>query len=444
MKLFIGLLCLLFVSCSTLPEAPKRLRSQQALQSPRVSNANGVRVLALIPCIENGYDPEYLVSGTPFAVVDYFGDVFSLNRPGLGESQLTNPWCVIALETVSLSSTNALSQATEILTAAFGQAPYAITLESEPFTNDPSLQSFDSNCTQLPALQQEAVGTTPVLVRNLRQTLGINPKLTGRGMTIAVIDGGTETGSSISSASRQFVETDYPYVNPNSSDSRDEFDCAQTSYVDGHGKLVTGIIRTVAPEAKVIMLKACNKEGICSISSIAKALLYLRNRYLGFPTVDVVNMSFGGLPKTGDPISQAIIMDMKTSQPGTLLVASVGNTREASNHFPAALSLQNNTLLPVAATKLIVGNWSLASFNTCTVLIEAGIEPFGAPGVNLVISDGYGTRNITGTSFAAPVVSAMAVLKRQGNPTGLKSGSSLLQNLRNTAQNIGNFKLVRY
>jgi subtilisin family serine protease len=263
-------------------------------------------------------------------------------------------------------------------------------------------------------------------------------------MTIAVIDGGTETGSSISGVSRQFVETDYPNLNPNVSDSQDNFDCSQTSYVDGHGKLVTGIIKTVAPEAKIIMLKACNKDGLCSISSIAKALLYLRNRYSGFPTVDVVNMSFGGLPKTGDPISQAIIMDMKLSQPGTLLVASVGNTRDASNHFPAALSLQNNTLLPVAATKLISGGWSLASFNTCTVLIEAGIEPFGAPGVNLLISDGYGTRNITGTSFAAPIVSAMAALKRQNNPVGLKSGSSLLQNLRNTAQNISNFKLVRY
>jgi subtilisin family serine protease len=443
MKVFIGLLCVLFVSCSTLPETPKTKRTA-SVALPRASTVNAPRVLALIPCLINAADPADLVVDTPFVVTDYFGDPFSLDRPSLGDSQLANPWCVIALEASSLSASDALEQATQLLTNAFGQPPYAITLESQVFNNDPSAQIFDSNCSQLPALQQEAIGTTPILVRNLRQTLGINPKLTGRGMTIAVIDGGTETGSSISNLSRQFVETDYPNLNPNANDARDEFDCSETPYVDGHGKLVTGIIKTVAPEAKIIMLKACNSQGVCSVSSIAKALLYLRNRFKGFPAVDVVNMSFGGLPKTGDPISQAIIMDMKTSQPGTLLVASVGNTREASNHFPAALSLQNNTLLPVAATKLISGGWSLASFNTCTVLIEAGIEPFGAPGVNLLISDGYGTRNITGTSFAAPIVSAMAALKRQSNPAGLKLGSSLLQNLRGTAQNIGNFKLVRY
>jgi subtilisin family serine protease len=443
MKLFIGLLCVLFVSCSTLPDTPKSKRTT-SVALPRVNAVNSPRVLALIPCLVNAADPADLVVDTPFVVTDYFGDPFSLDRPSLGDSQLANPWCVIALEASSLTASQALEQATQLLTNAFGQPPYAITLESQPFTNDPSLQIFDSNCSQLPALQQEAIGTTPVLVRNLRQTLGINPKLTGRGMTIAVIDGGTETGSSISNLSRQFVETDYPNLNPNSNDARDEFDCSETPYVDGHGKVVTGIIRAVAPEAKIIMLKACNSQGVCSVSSIAKALLYLRNRYQGFPIVDVVNMSFGGLPKTGDPISQAIIMDIKLSQPGTLLVASVGNTREASNHFPAALSLQNNTLLPVAATKLTVGAWSLASFNTCTVLLEAGIEPFGAPGVNLLVSDGYGTRNVTGTSFAAPIVSAMAALKRQSNPVGLKLGSSLLQNLRNTAQNISNFKLVRY
>jgi subtilisin family serine protease len=443
MKLFIGLLCVLSVSCSTLPETPKLKRTGTVALTRNIS-PDAPRVLALIPCLVNAADPADLVIDTPFTVTDYFGDPFSLSRPSLGDSQLSNPWCVITLETTSLSASEALLQATQLLTSAFGQPPYAITLESQPFTNDPSAQIFDSSCSELPALQKEALGTTPILVRNLRQTLGINSKLTGRGMTIAVIDGGTETGSSISSVSRQFVETDYPYVNPNANDSRDEFDCSETPYIDGHGKVVTGIIRTIAPEAKIIMLKACNSQGVCSISSVAKALLYLRNRYKGFPAVDVVNMSFGGLPKTGDPISQAIITDMRLSQPNTLLVASVGNARDASNHFPAALSLQNNTLLPVAATKLISGAWSLASFNTCTVLIEAGIEPFGAPGVNLVISDGYGTRNITGTSFAAPVVSAMAALKRQSNPAGLKLGSSLLQNLRNTAQNISNFKLIRY
>ncbi|NJK45406.1 MAG: S8 family serine peptidase [Pleurocapsa sp. SU_196_0] len=150
------------------------------------------------------------------------------------------------------------------------------------------------------------------------------------------------------------------------------------------------------------------------------------------------------MPETGDPISAALIADMRVTQPNTLLVASAGNMREAADHFPATLTRQNNTVLPVAATKYGAFGWELASFNTCRVLLEAGMTPLGAPGVNLIVNDGSGNRGITGTSFAAPIVSAVAALQRQSDPTNLRLGSSLLQHVVDSAAYLGNFKLVRY
>jgi subtilisin family serine protease len=344
---------------------------------------------------------------------------------------------LLALESNKFSPENALTYSRNLLTAAFDAPPHAIALEGGAFSTDPGIHVFDANCDQLPTLQRETVGTAQIKVRDLRAILGIGANSTGRGRTIAVIDGGASSSSGISGFSRQFLRSDYPYLNPEVADTRDGFDCRETTPVDGHGRLVTGIIRAVAPEANLIALKACNDQGFCPISSVAKALLYLRNRYRGLPAVDVINMSFGGLSSTGDPLSAAIIADMSFAQPNTLFVASAGNTRDAANHFPAGLSRQSNTVLPVAATKYTAYGWELASFNTCKVLLEAGIMPLGAPGVNLIVSDGGVNRSITGTSFAAPIVSALAALKRQGNPKNLASASSLIQNLHDTAYPLG-------
>jgi subtilisin family serine protease len=446
MKVLVLMLCAVLVSCSSLPETPSTTRQNAPTsRASLVSTALTQRVLALIPCIENGMDPAYLVHGTPFVITDYFGDLFSLNRRDLGGSQLPDPWCLITLESNLSTASDALTRATQTLTKDFGQPPYAIASEVQAFTNDPGAASFDANCTQLPTLQKEASVSTPIPVSGLRQTLGVKANLTGRGMTVVVIDGGSDESSSLSILSRQFLSPEYPYLSGTANDVRDNFDCAETPYFDGHGKLVTGIIRNLAPDAQILMLKACNKLGVCTISSVAKALLYLRNRYAGLPTIDVVNMSFGGLAKTGDPISAAIISNMRDTQPNTLFVASVGNARDATGHFPAELNRVNNSLLSVAAAKLNAGNWELASFNTASVLNAAGIAPFGAPGVNLIINDGYGTRSVTGTSFATPVVSALALLERQNNPSALRLGSSLLQKLRDAALNVNNsFKLARY
>jgi hypothetical protein len=442
MRFVIGLLCLFgFVSCSSLPEAPIAL---QASASPLALRTAPPRVVSLIPCLENGSNPASLVSGTPFTVTDYFGTPSSLGRPSLGISRAADPWCLLTLETTRLSGPDALIGANSLLTAAFDAPPHAIALEAQPFVNDPGIHVFDANCSQLPVLQREVGGTAQINVRQLRQLLGVPPKITGRGMTVAVIDGGAASGAGVSSLSRQFLNADYPSPAPSASDTRDDFDCQETPYNDGHGRLVTGIIRIIAPEANIIMLKACDDQGVCPVSSVAKALLYLRNRYQGVPPVDVINMSFGGLPETGDPISAALIMDMRRTQPNTLVVASAGNTREAADHFPATLTRQNNTVLPVAATKYGYFGWELASFNTCRVLLEAGMTPLGAPGVNLIVNDGSGNRSITGTSFAAPIVSAVAALQRQNDPVNLRLGSSLLQHVLDSAAYLGDFKLVRY
>jgi len=87
--------------------------------------------------------------------------------------------------------------------------------------------------------------------------------------------------------------------------------------------------------------------------------------------------------------------------------------------------------------------WQLAGFNTRPVTERKGLDLLAAPGVRLELAQGT-PEGVTGTSFAAPVVSAMAALERQHRPLFNTTGLSLHTNLLNSAKPFGTFKLVQF
>jgi subtilisin len=267
--------------------------------------------------------------------------------------------------------------------------------------------------------------------------------LNGQGTVIAVLDGGGDPGTVVSSFSRRFIEVDYPTANPRGHDLLDDFDCPETAGFDGHGGAVIQILRAIAPQTNVLALKVCDERGVCSTSSVAKALLYIRNRYQGFPAVDVVNMSFGGRPAHEDAVFRAILQNMMVEDPRALFVTSMGNNPDTSAHYPADYQGMHFSLVPVAAAKRPLNSgpaWALASFNTQTTLNGSVYGPLAAPAVRLTLNDG---RVVTGTSFAAPVVSAVAALERQRDPAHNTLASYLHWNLQVGALAQDGFKLVR-
>jgi Subtilase family len=404
---------------------------------PEVQASAPTRLLnTLIPCIGRDSTPEALVAGTPLRVVDYFGEAGTLPT-GLGSSRRDVPWCLLTLDPTSLSTDDAITRINATVKARLYTLPYAISPETNGYGFDPGVPAFDPRCDQLAELGREAATAQAIQASGLRELLGVrDPALTGRGTTIAVLDGGIGATPSPNALSRNFLRG----ANPN--DTRDDFDCVETPYFDGHGSVVTQIIRSVAPETNILSLKVCDANGRCPASSIIKALLYIRNRYAGFPTVDVINMSFGGRQTQGDAVLKTILQDMMNVAFETLFVISAGNNPNDAAHYPADFQGMHFSLVPVAAAKRSP-DWALASFNTQATITNSPYAPLTAPATRLEITVDGVLRTVTGTSFAAPSVSALAVLERQRNPALQRIASHLHWYMQTNAFTVNGFKLAR-
>ena len=420
--------------------------------SPSLSTSavEKTRFNALISCLGSATQPAKLIDNEAFRVVDYFGEVASLGHRNLGKSQLDDPWCLLTVDVQGYPADEAFLK----LKAALDTQPKIIlrllSRESKQYEQDRGVRSFDPSCGDLKEIDQEANAALPILASGLRARLGMSdPQLSGQGMTVAVLDGGVRQAGFTKSSraagfSRSFLGTDYPTASTTRHDIADRFDCKETPYRDAHGSLVSEIIRSVAPDANQVMFKVCNDAGYCPDSSIAKALLYLSNDYQNFPKVDVVNMSLGADVTQEDPILRALLERMTGVNYGTLLVASLGNNMGAPNHYPADYYELHHGLIPVAAAKETAKNsWQLADFNSKALLERSRASLLAAPGVRLKLTQGN-PAGVTGTSFAAPVVSAVAVLERQRRPLQNLTAVELHINLLNSAKPLGDTKLVRF
>ncbi|MFZ0013589.1 MAG: S8 family serine peptidase [Acidimicrobiia bacterium] len=249
----------------------------------------------------------------------------------------------------------------------------------------------------------------------------------GAGIVIAVIDAG--------------VETDHPELDDqiwtNAAETVNGLDDDANGYVDDvvgwdfqawdpdprpegtgiaadHATLVAGIaaaeangsgIAGVAPAAKIMNLRACDKDGCFSLDAAAAI------RYAADNGADIVNLSFGGpVPiAIGDPPMESAI-DYARGR-GVLVVTAAGNTPPGALPpgtiiVPAQLPNPNN--VAVAATTRAD---SLASFS----FYGSGVD-MAAPGEDILSTSATGYATATGTSFAAPFVSGAAALLLATDP----------------------------
>jgi hypothetical protein len=178
---------------------------------------------------------------------------------------------------------------------------------------------------------------------------------------------------------------------------------AQTS-VAGHGTFIAGLIALIAPEAKIMPIRAFSPDGVSDAFSVAQGIKYAVDH-----GARVINLSFGS---TDD---SQVLHDAVTyaQQRGVLLVAAVGNENKGNDlapQFPANWDLD------------VMGVAAIDSTNRKAVFSNYGNNvSVSAPGVNLVSlypelnnSPDYATWS--GTSFAAPLASAGAALILEGDP----------------------------
>ena len=181
---------------------------------------------------------------------------------------------------------------------------------------------------------------------------------------------------------------------------------------NGHGTHVAGIIAAknnfvgvlgIAYNVKIMPVKAAMASGYLNQSAIAKAVTYAYQN-----GAEVINMSFGG-----STCSIAVQDALAAAYTRCVLVASAGNDgmynegAGAVPNYPAALSYVMGVMsINLLGVESSFTNWDVKKYNG----VEYELYAPGEEMVSTLPGNKYGF--LSGTSMAAPVVSAVAAIVR--------------------------------
>jgi len=163
----------------------------------------------------------------------------------------------------------------------------------------------------------------------------------------------------------------------------------------GHGTMVMGVIHLVAPQAKLLPLKAFHADGTGYLSDILHAIYFAVQN-----NAKIVNMSFEFKASSPDAELQAAIN--YANQLGVVCAASVGNDAQL-----------NPTVFPAGFTTAVMGVASTSDLDTRSSFSNYGnaIVFVAAPGEAVITTYPFATYSAGwGTSFSAPFVSGGASL----------------------------------
>ena len=286
----------------------------------------------------------------------------------------------------------------------------------------------------------------------LEATTAPNVAETGKGVRIAVLDTGVSRIAALD------VENGKNYVIPKipTNNTNDDFTLA----IEGHGTGVAGVAAGhdtngqrigIAPDAEIVPVKVCRRDGHCTDSSVVLGVCYAISKEA---RARVLNVSLGSF--INSPLLAGAIHDANLEK--ALVVASAGNTRSLLSTdrdfnrpvFPAAFSntspynLENLMSISSVDRKLRYAWYATAHATVDMVAPGTFIGTFRRDGSTY-------TNNSGGTSYAAPFVSgtaalmfsknsslspanAKAILKRTADPKGCNQvqavdscGTGLLQ-----------------
>lgn len=232
----------------------------------------------------------------------------------------------------------------------------------------------------------------------------------GSGVTVAVVDSGVAPHFALKD-----VVVDYR----NFSGDADQYDTL------GHGTHVAGVIgaktgaaKGIAPEAKILSLKALGHSGMGSLNAVADAVHFAIEA-----KVDIISMSLGS-SRPDDRLHAAI---REAQAKNIIVVCAAGNDGGAVN-YPAAF-----------AETIGVGAVDRHG-NACAFSCRGKEIVVAAPGQDITstwLNEGYAT--ISGTSMAAPFVSGVLSLfiseeKAEGRKVNQQS---VLKALQDTCRDVG-------
>jgi subtilisin family serine protease len=168
-------------------------------------------------------------------------------------------------------------------------------------------------------------------------------------------------------------------------------------YTDfGHGTMTSGIVHLVAPQAKIMPLKAFSANGTGYDSDILRAIYYAVSH-----GANVMNMSFDYTSYSSELATAIKYANSK----GVISVASAGNEGEETVVYPGGLP----GVIDVASTSLTDVQSSFSNYGAPPVYMAA-------PGEAIVTTYPWGTYAAGwGTSFSTPFVTGTAALMLGNN-----------------------------
>ncbi len=174
----------------------------------------------------------------------------------------------------------------------------------------------------------------------------------------------------------------------------------------GHGTMTSGLVHLVAPNAKLLPLKAFSANGTGYLSNIVAALYYaVRNH------ANVVNMSFD-LSSSSPSLQNAVSY---ASRAGVVLVAAAGNESTSARVYPAAM---NGQVVGIASTTDWDKRSSFSNYGSADVWIAA-------PGENIISTYPGGTYGSeSGTSFSSPLVAGTVALMLSAKQSSLNQSQA--------------------
>lgn len=234
----------------------------------------------------------------------------------------------------------------------------------------------------------------------------------GSGAVVAVVDTGVQLSHPALSGK---LVAGYDYVDMDRKpadvgDGRDnDFDGVEDEMV-GHGTHVAGIVSLVAPQAKIMPVRALDTEGRGTTFTIAKAI-----RYATRNGADVVNLSLGTSRET-ELLEDLIGDDDDDDDDGggsgkAVFVSAAGNDANTRQQFPAA---EDGAI----AVSSVDSDRAKSDFtNYSSTRYPDGWLDVAAPGTDIHApfpNNRYATWS--GTSMATPFVAGQAALVRSVRP----------------------------
>ena len=248
----------------------------------------------------------------------------------------------------------------------------------------------------------------------------------GSGIIVAVIDTGIDLAHPAFSGHLVAASSMYDWVDGDAT-PQEGFVSGATNAAFGHGTVVAGIIGQIAPNAKIMPLRVLDAEGYGDTTNVVSAI-----EWAAANGARVINLSLGSLIEdvaVNSAIKAAYVKN------GMITVASSGNTNDTNITFPAANGLDLKNL----GTGLI----GVGSVGTTNLDVKSSFSTYGsvlemvAPGESVYSTyPNNQTAYASGTSFAAPMVTAAAALAL-GQGTAVKlDGGQLAAALSNTSNSV--------